>query len=147
MKAAGYDTATSISELNNDDVDTIEKFANQKLQNIWKEKSPYSEMEVFAFLPGQRKLLTSLGKHAETYMKSSNNAMDGLNLTQCSTIMKELITTMASNQNCAPRGRRYSEIIQWFSTYIFMQSGRAAYEVLSSNLPIPNVATICKLEF
>lgn len=109
----------------------------------------YAEISSFAFLPGQRKCLLSLGKYADAYITSSKNATDGFSLSQCSTILKELITSTISNANTAPQGRSYSDIIQWFSTYIYMHSGKTAYEILSNNLPIPSVGTVCKfpLEF
>lgn len=57
--------------------------------------------------------------------------------------MKELINSMKLNQNLPPNGRRYSETLQSFATYIYMLSGKAAYEVLCRNLPLPQACTIC----
>lgn len=142
--AAGYDSAISIADMNSEQIDEIEKFANQKLKSMLKDSELYSGSDVFSFLPGHRKLVIALGKHVKKYVSSKEEKPKDFDLSHASTIMKELITSMNENANVAPSRRRYSEIIQWFSIYIYIHSGRAAYEILSSNLPLPQVATICK---
>lgn len=125
-------------------MNALEAYTNNKLKNIWQKYSSYSEMQVFAFLPGHRRTLTRLGKQAEEYI-TSKKSTSGLNPTQCTIIMNELINSMESNANRPPRARRYSEIILWFSIYIYILAGKASYEILSNNLYLPDVTTIGKI--
>lgn len=66
---------------------------------------------------------------------------DDCNLTFGTFILKELVRSARQNSNLPPTRYRYSEEIQWFSTYVFLLCGRSAYEFLSYNLPIPSVST------
>lgn len=59
-----------------------------------------------------------------------------------SNLLKEMITSALKNGNKPPQARRYSEVLLDFSMYMFMLSGRALYETLSENLPIPKSSTI-----
>lgn len=69
---------------------------------------------------------------------------DNSSLSNSSVIMREMIENLKKNQNVPPKGRRYSEILQWSATYVFILSGKAAYEVLCKNLPLPQADTVCK---
>lgn len=57
--------------------------------------------------------------------------------------MKELINSLKQNENVPLNGCRYTEALQSFATYIYMLSGKAAYKVLCSNLPLPQACSIC----
>ena len=61
-----------------------------------------------------------------------------------SVILKELILTAIHNGNLSKNNAEYSDIIRYFSTYIYLIGGRSCYEVLSQNLPLPSRSTICK---
>lgn len=142
LSASGYDNALSVAEINIEEILIIENDVNKRLQYLLKDSDYYSNCDVFAFLPGHRKLLLLLAEKAKNFNPNKNkNEWD---LSNASVIMKELINSMKQNANVAPQGRRYSEIIQSFATYIYILSGKAAYEVLCSNLPIPQAVTICK---
>lgn len=142
--STGYDSAFSLADINSEQVDEIEQFANQKLKSMLNDSELYSRSDVFSFLPGHRKLIIALGKQVQNYILFRKETTKEFDLSHASTIMKELITSLDKNANVAPSRLRYSEIIQWFSIYIYIHSGRAAYEILSSNLPLPHVGTICK---
>lgn len=144
LNAAGYETALSIAGINEQDIVTIEKFANENMKNMLIESAIYSKSGVFSFLPGHKTLVIALGKRADNYILSTKKSVQNLDPSYASLIMKELMATLNANANVAPNRRRYSDIIQWFSIYIYIHSGRAAYEILCSNLPLPQVGTICK---
>lgn len=123
----GFDNILAMTEINQDDIPDIEKCADTVL------------------LPGNKKYIIALGKKAKQYESYlAEKQKSELDLSAATLIMKELLKTATQNANVPPTRHRYSEIIQWFSTYIYLLSGRAAYEFLSCNLPLPSVPTICE---
>lgn len=149
LKATAYNSALSIAVMNEEEIKQIEKFIRDRKLDDLLNGSVYANSNEFAFLPGHRKLLLALGKKAEDYELISSNAArleKEIKFPCASFLMKELIDSMDNNSNVASKGRRYSDIIQNFSIYIYLLSGKAAYEVLCSNLPLPQVPTICELE-
>lgn len=140
----GYDNAISVSELSEEEITIIERYVNQasNAKPILENTKQYASLEPFVFLPGHKKLIIVLAKKAKAF-EAKNIMNKASDITSSSTFfMKELIKSMQHNCNVEPTGRRYSEAIQWFSTYIYMMSGKSAYEVLSSNLPLPHDSTI-----
>lgn len=146
LNANGYNNALSLSGMSLEDVDRIEQFTTEKLKDILTETTLYSDMNSFCFLPGHKKLLLVLGEKSKEFQKSHTSSTlekwNSLDLDGFSHVMKELINTAKNHVNVPLNSRRYSEIIQWFAIYIFILSGKRAYEVLSKNLPLPQVPTI-----
>lgn len=144
LTACGYDNIISLSELDIEEISVIENYANQagkmnsKLQCVLKR----SDSEIFSFLPGHKKVLLVLSQKAKEYKNKSKCKQ--WDLSNATFIMRELINSMSENSNTPANGHRYSEAIQWFATYIYMMCGKAAYEVLCNNLPLPKDSTICK---
>lgn len=60
-----------------------------------------------------------------------------------SILLKEFIQTALTNFEKLPNSKRYSEVIKYFSIYIYILCGRNCYEILSSNLPMPASSTVC----
>lgn len=60
--------------------------------------------------------------------------------------MRELIQTALQKENSGKNITRYSDIIRYFATYIFILCGRSCYEVLNKNLPLPSIPTVCMYE-
>lgn len=112
LHASGYETIISIEGLNDGDVNMLEKFADQNLQTIWKNDLLYAKMREFVFVPGHRKYLITLGKHAETFINLHKNSF-GVHLSHSTILLKELIATANNNQDCALNLKRYSDIIIW----------------------------------
>lgn len=147
LNATGYECALSLAGMNEDEIQLIEKWVkNRKLDDLFKD-SVYVTSDEFKFLPGHQKLLLTIGKEAANYEIFTSNATQFEKESKfpcASFLLKELIDSMENNSNVALRQRRYSEAIQNFAIYIYLLSGKAAYEVLCSNLPLPEVSTICK---
>lgn len=150
LKKTGYECAASLVGMNEKEIRQIEKFVmNHKLDVLEGSVYAKSDFGQFEFLPGHRKLLLSLGKHAEKYELLSRKAAQfekEMKFPCASFLMNELIKSMENNSNVTSKQHRYSEAIQNFAIYIYLISGKAAYEVLCSNLPLPQVPTICKFE-
>lgn len=62
-------------------------------------------------------------------------------------LLKEFIASSMNNFKKMPNSRRYSQVIQDFSTYIYILCGRYCYEVISKNLPLPQASTVRKHYF
>lgn len=77
---------------------------------------------------------------------SLNESID-INSAAFSPIMVELIRSALKNQNKAPNARRFSEVIMNFSIYLYIMAGKACYEIISSNLPLPKANTISEYDY
>lgn len=105
--------------------------------------------KTFKFLPGHRNLIMNVAKcvHEEISSKESKpeNTMEHL-LNQMeppiSNVLKEFIQTALVNDGKSANLNRYSDIMQSFSTYIYLLCGRQCYEVLCNNLPMPAASTV-----
>lgn len=146
----GYDSSLALDQIDDDEINAIEsKIVGSKWIEVFKKSKYYlnwDPVQKFSLIPGHRKLIKVLGQKVTTFEKEqvSNSKFDEfVTFSNASPIMKELLINLKVNENIASNKRRYSEMIQWFSTYIFMLAGKAAYEVLSANLPIPQAATVC----
>lgn len=105
----------------------------------------YESMKPFKFLPGHRALLKKISHHIqENRMKIEKKIDTRSSLNRFSQILKCLIEDAELNLDRAPKTYRYHEIIRSYATYLYLMCGKAAYEVLSANLPIPQASTIRK---
>lgn len=147
LTASGYDNAISLAEINVEEIKDIEIYVNQQLPDVLKNWNAFSSSDSFTFLPGHKKLLLKLAQKAAEYMRHKKTQKNVIDLSNFTTIMKELINAMHENSKVCPTRHRYSETIRSFATYIYIISGKAAYEVLSNNLPLPQASTISKFEF
>lgn len=143
LNASGYDNILSLTDINEEEINVIEQFAYQNLKHLIE---PQFDSNPFKFLPGHRKLILALGKKAEKYEPPNTRPNNSeYSLEHATTVMKELIKSMQENANVTSTRRRYSEIIKHLASYIYIVGGKAAYEVLCNNLPLPQVPTVCKL--
>lgn len=147
LNKSGYDNAFSIENMNDVEINSIETFVQDHLQLV--NSDPYAQMDKFRLLPGHRTFLLRLPEAMKRFVSESKlqpetskkRLIDSLPL---SFLMKEMIHNAISNAEKDPNNRRYSETIQYFATYIYMFCGKACYEILSNNLPIPSVNSICE---
>lgn len=59
-------------------------------------------------------------------------------------LLKQFLETAVKNEDKSRTHFRYSDVIRYFSTYIYMISGRNTYEILSNNLHMPKAQTVCE---
>lgn len=126
LSARGFDNVLALSEIDMDDIAHME---NQMKRSL---------------LQGEKKIIIALEKKAREYDESlrKTEKSSDFDLSSVTFILKELVKSAMQNANVPPNRNRYSEAIQWFSTYIFLLSGKAAYEFISSNLMLPSISTI-----
>lgn len=131
--------------INDGDINMIENRINSDPPDEFNISYYSDRSEPFCFLPGHRKLIIQIGKKMNDFEQfEKSHRKNACNFSNASFIMKELINSFRQNENVPPKSHRYSEALQSFATYIYMLSGKAAYEVLCSNLPIPQACTICE---
>lgn len=127
-----FDNVLSISELNEEFISILEQTLSAN----------------YKFLPGHRALLLGLPKKIEGFIKWRSQhktaATDILISPNISFIFKELVKTALANCNLEAKQRRYTDAIKNFAMYLYIMCGRQAYEVLSSNLPLPQSNTVCE---
>lgn len=143
LKACGYDNPTQLTGINVQEICEMENFTRDRLSHLLKESSVYSESTSFSFLPGHKKLIMVLGEKVKKY-KPPKNIEQAFNFSDASNIMKQLMKSMQENSHVAPTGRRYTEILKDFASYTYMIGGKSTYELLSANLPMPQVPSVCE---
>lgn len=141
LNFCGYDNLISLSQIDLEEIKEIERFINNGNLFILSD-TKYVDLNPFLFSPGHQKLLKKLAQISKNFELSKQCGNDK---TEVSFIMKELLDSAEFNMNIPKQQHRYTQAIQWFSTYIYMMSGKAAYEILRSNLPLPTESTIRKL--
>lgn len=113
------------------DENIIESFECQH-KEIYKEM--YRKQNQFNLLPGHKVQILQLA----TGQSQKQNAMksdDDLFSINAGFFSK-------SNHNKHPNARRYSDLLTDFSMYNYIMAGKACYEVLSANLPMPKAGTL-----
>lgn len=149
LEAAGYDRWTSLKEIKAQSIEEIEQFINE---NRWliseiPDESTYSKIQPFQILPGHRVLMGKIPKYIQKIEENRDNESVTWNLSDFSLILRCLIETAQSNSVRNIKTPRYSETIQGFASYLYLMCGRACYDTLSENLPIPQSNTICKYPY
>lgn len=129
-----FDNEISLAELNDGIISELEALSNDK------------------FLLGHRGLLLGLPKKIAAFTKRNeefieenveeNVNTDILNSPHVSFIMKQLVKCALQNANVEPKQRRYTDAIRNFGIYPYVMCGKASYEVLCNNIPLPKPTTI-----
>lgn len=153
LEASGYDTEISLSTLNEANLLKVELFAQRSLQHVIAElhcchSETYRNETTFQFIPGTFILEIPKGLQSNsrpvTLSTLCQQLIDRLSTMPMATdLLKEFLKTVVTNESTSKTQNRYSEVIQYFSTYIYMLCGRNCYEVLSNNLPMPKAVTVC----
>lgn len=142
--SSGFDCEIALKGLNSDCIVEIESHIQNDRHILL--DTPYQNIENFKFLPGHRTIILSIPAYLEELkVKTTNNVEELFSGYQyLSSIMRGLLETANNNKNKHPKAYRYSEMIRYFATYVFLMCGRACYDTLCANLPIPKTETIGK---
>lgn len=146
----GYDTPWAIQSIKCEQILKIECHINAKssrFENIFK-GTVYEEVTPFELLPGHEAMVLNLPKVYEQ-MKMVEKVIqpkkdDERDKSNYSVVLKSLIETVEKNKFREPKGRRFDEPIHSYATYLYLMSGKACYQSLCANLPIPQADTVCK---
>lgn len=123
------------------DENIIESFECQH-KEIYKEM--YRKQNQFNLLPGHKVQILQLatGQSKKQNAMKSDDDLFSINAGFFSPIMREIVHSAKSNHNKHPNARRYSDLLTDFSMYNYIMAGKACYEVLSANLPMPKAGTL-----
>lgn len=146
----GYDTIISIKNISVNSINEIENEINTNAKHIIQQldccySEFYKKQSTFKLLQGHRDLILSLPKLIEEYRDPDEILIQ--NVSQhpgISVILREMIQIAIKNYKLPEKRAVYSDIIRYFSTYIFILCGRSTYKVLRDNLPLPSISTVCK---
>lgn len=168
LNANGFSTELSLLSINAEILQNIEKFTNEHLEDtITKLICCYSNIykaqvieKKFCFMPGHKALILQLHKHLEENRQKCQMALGETSsishieamaqsiksMPALSNILKEFVLNAMENFGKIPTQNRYTDIIKYFSIYIYMVCGQKSYEVLQSNLSLPAVSTISEYD-
>lgn len=59
-----------------------------------------------------------------------------------SPILREMIISASSNYHKTPNAHRFSKLLMDFSVYMYIMAGKATYDILCANLPLPKSGTV-----
>lgn len=143
LAVSGYDTFGSLRNITEESLEEIENHINTNSRTTIEalcccHSEYYKSQEKFKFIPGHRCLIISLSKLNYSAYESHYMVQ---NSQKFSYFLKELINAATMiEEKCS----KYSDLIRWFATYIFLLCGRSCYEVLNHNLPLPSTRTVRK---
>lgn len=145
LRTTGYDSALAVKQFNTEKIDELESYLsnlNYQFENTY--YSPFKR-----FLPGHRSSLLKLDELLSEYELQKKILDDAQNLEindpHFSFIMKELIKSAKNNGGKDFRQRRFPESLQHFGMFLYMMCGKASYEIICNNIPLPQSSTMCKL--
>lgn len=146
LKVCGFTSKTVLKNINTETVDHIEKFCNENREFVKSAfiGSLYENMKPFQFIPGHRILLLNIPKYVVSNQSINAYAVSDNYLETYSTIMKSLNENAKKNLNRSDTGNRYNSISTAYAIYLYLMAGKACYESLCANLPLPKADTICK---
>lgn len=150
----GYDNTASLKCIIPDHLLEIDEYVDQNRHVISSLNCAHSKIYEaqgkFRLLPGHRSyILKWIQTQNETTDITKHQSQVDKNLIRIdnpafSPIMMELIRSALENHSRSPNARRFSEMLMNFSIHVYIMAGRACYEMISANIPIPKATTICE---
>lgn len=137
-----FENELSLLGIDDEIIADIELYVNEN-KDILKNTS-YEKVEVFKFKPGHKTFILQMANQVKQKREEKTSKSVEFESNEFSHILKAYIDTAQANKGRHPNGFRYNEINRFFSTFIYLLCGKACYETLSSNLPIPKADTIRK---
>lgn len=157
LNCCGYDHPSSWSNFSDENLSQIVQHIRMFSQNSIKKLdctrdgcpiAHYKNQKLFTLLPGHRKLITEVAKYIDQNREKTSHlpVPPGTNESHSalSKMMNEMIQTGIENSQVSKHLSHYTDIMTYFSTYLFIISGRSCYDFLQKNLPLPSSRTICK---
>lgn len=146
LKVCGFTSKAVLKHIDTETVNILEKFCNQNREFVKSALigSLYENMQPFQFVPGHRILLLNMPKYVVSNQSIDTRAVSDDSMVTYSTIMKSLIENAKKNLDRSDTGNRYNSISKAYATYLYLMAGKACYECLCANLPLPKADTVCK---
>lgn len=153
LNLTAYDSINSLKCLNKEKICEIEQYVSEFGLSLLNEldcchSEKYKNKTSFKFLPGHRSILMSLATYAQKISEVNIDQKVVKSTDQCdesySIVLRELIKSAQINDKKSKHQANYSDIIKYFCSFVYLTAGRASYEILQRNLPIPSTKTICE---
>lgn len=142
LENSGFDSLLSLEKIDAKDVSEIEEYFKCNPSKL--KGTSYENMSPFKLLPGHKKFVLGLPSRIKNIRQKVRPEEA---ITECSDfafVFKELIDVATSNSGKDPHGVRYTDVIRYFATYIYLHCGKQCYETLCANLPLPKASTACE---
>lgn len=145
----GFDSEFAIKCINENNLDALKGCVDKNFIKTLNcaHLNFYMAQEKFELLPGHRALTLEWSKRMNQTSNQINDERIDIRHPAFSPILREIISTALKNYSKTPHARRFSDFIMNFSIYIYIMAGRACYDILSANIPLPKTGTIRKLGF
>lgn len=143
LSACGFDSESSFWSITQGTIDDIEEFVNEDLSIL--ANTSYEGVHNFKLKPGHKSFILNIPNRIN-HLKEKKNDVP-CTMSNFSQIVRTFIETAEANFGKHPNGFRYSQTNRDFSTFIYLMCGRACYDALSANLPMPQASTIGEVLF
>lgn len=148
---SGYDNIPSLMCINGEQLTNLEKHVKE---NRWMTEEltcehvkSYGKSIEFKFLPGHRVTLLDWCQNkcnVPLDVPTIETSAFTVEHAAFSPIVREIIANALSNHQKPANSHRFSQILMDFSIYIYIMAGKACYEILCANLPLPKSGTVGK---
>lgn len=142
LNRSGFDCISALEQIDEAIILEIEQYANENDSVL--EETSYQNMKKFKFKPGHKVAILCLADQTKKFKQAESNQNKQCKVTDVPFILKTFIDTMETNNGKDPKGYRYNDANRYFSIFVYLLCGKACYETLSANLPIPRADTIRK---
>lgn len=109
----------------------------------------YKQQEKFTILSGHRALLLNWCQNIQVQGQNNEPTEPSfetfiLNHPAFTPIMRVIFLTTLRNHKKSANARRFPDVLMNFSIYIYIMAGKASYEIICANIPLPKAGTISK---
>lgn len=151
---SGYDNLKSLLCITDEKLTMLEKYVEKNRSVTEKIACDHAKSygfsygtsnssDQFQFLPGHRAVLLDWCQNKLPKIEASNTFT--IKNAAFSPILREMISSALSNHSKPPNVHRFSKILMDFSIYMYIMVGKASYDILCANLPLPKSKTIGKI--
>lgn len=139
---SGFDTRMALRKITHKSLRVIEEYFNDNFEDLIIELIDYKRNRPFKLKPGHSAIIEHIPQLLEEATAARNDVVLSRNSSDFSYVLQSLIQTAERNAENNVKAKRFPKEIQHFATYLYLMCGRACYETLSANLPIPQANTI-----
>lgn len=139
---SGYDNIHSLMCINEEKFNELEDQVLIDRQKVdCDHLTIYEAQPKFKLLLGHRSLILKWCADLTRTDNSSNESIQ-TNHPAFSPIMNRIMLSAVKNFNKTSNARRFPELLMQFLIYLYIMAGRACYEIIFANLPIPKASSI-----
>lgn len=146
----GFDNIPSLMTINDGEIRNLEEYIGNNRSITEKLTCDHSKSygassgtsNKFQFLPGHRAILLDWCQNTLHAPSSVHNNTFTMEDPAFSPLLRAMIGSARSLHGTPPNTHRFPPLLIDFSIYTYIMAGRACYDVLCANLPLPKTGTI-----